>query len=162
LPSLEQQVRPVWIANSHSCASWYVASIHEMAQLDPWPMTDECKQRLQADFGYECQGMAHHAPHDEWFFGGDGAPGHLGRVVLHTVPKGSPFVQEMQAFVDYIKSHPDAFDRYNAVKVQGAKDMAQSNQEDGRLVGYKRKKANVCLAIKKEAMEWYQTKNMEE
>jgi GrpB-like predicted nucleotidyltransferase (UPF0157 family) len=129
-----------------------------LAQLEPWPMSVEAKERLEADFGYECKGLAHHAPHDEWFFGGDGKPGHLGRVVLHTVPKGSPFVQEMRAFVDYVKSHRNALERYNTVKVQGAREMAASltQPEDNRLIGYKGKKADVCLAIKKEAMEWYQ------
>eukprot|EP00550_Attheya_septentrionalis_P006517 CAMPEP_0198285162 /NCGR_PEP_ID=MMETSP1449-20131203/4474_1 /TAXON_ID=420275 /ORGANISM="Attheya septentrionalis, Strain CCMP2084" /LENGTH=231 /DNA_ID=CAMNT_0043982449 /DNA_START=132 /DNA_END=828 /DNA_ORIENTATION=+ len=122
-----------------------------LAELSPWPMTEEAKSRM-AEAGYESKGSAPHASQDEWFFGGDGEPGHLGRVVLHTVPEGSEFVRDMKAFVEYVNSHPDAFQRYNDVKVEGAVLMSQSSQEDGRLLGYKGKKADVCKEIMREAM----------
>lgn len=128
-----------------------------LAQIDPWPLADEAKERLAAA-GYEFKGGAPHAPQDEWFFGGDGQPGHLGRVVLHTVPVGSDFCREMKAFVDYVNSHPDAFERYNNVKLQGAILMSKSDQEEGRLLGYKQQKEDVCKAIKQEAIEWYKKK----
>lgn len=131
-----------------------------LAQVDPWPLTDEAKQRL-TQAGYEFQGNAPHAPQDEWFFGGDGEPGHLGRVVLHTVPVGSEFCRDMVAFVEYVKSHPDAFERYNRVKVEGAVLMSKSEQQEGRLIGYKQKKAAVTNAIKAEAIEWYKKKSNE-
>jgi GrpB-like predicted nucleotidyltransferase (UPF0157 family) len=144
-----------------------------LAELDPWPLTQTAKERLVA-VGYECQGLAPHTEQDEWFFGGDAPPGHLGRVVLHTVPPGSPFVQEMQAFVLYVKSHPAAMQRYHTVKVQGARIMSlpthkdddddslqQPQQPHGRLLAYKAQKASVCNDIKKEAMEWWYNHNQD-
>ena len=125
-----------------------------LAEVTPWPLSDEAKQKL-AESGYECKGKAPHDDQDEWYWGGDGKPGHLGRVVLHTVPEGSEFVRDMQAFVKYVKSHPDAFDRYNKVKVEGARLMQESSEQEGRLIGYKMKKAEVCNDIKKEAIEWW-------
>eukprot|EP00978_Attheya_sp_CCMP212_P027379 scaffold91682_cov72-Attheya_sp.AAC.1 len=129
-----------------------------LAELSPWPMTEDAKSRM-TEAGYECKGSAPHASQDEWFFGGDGEPGHLGRVVLHTVPEGAEFVRDMKAFVEYINSHPDAFQRYNDVKVEGAVLMSRSSQEDGRLLGYKGKKADVCNEIKREAIEWWTKRN---
>lgn len=129
-----------------------------IAQLSPWPMTElEKKQMAQA--GFEFKGNAPHDPKDEWFFGGALEPGHLGRVVLHTIPEGSEFVQDMKAFVDYVNKHPDAFQRYNNVKVEGAVLMSKSSEEDGRLIGYKQKKAAVCKEIIQEAKEWWKTTN---
>lgn len=128
-----------------------------LAQIRPWPLTDKAKARL-VDAGYECKGEAPHTANDEWFFGGirqDIEPGHLGRVCLHTVPEKSEFVRDMKAFVEYVKSHPDAFQRYNNVKVEVARRMAQSSEEEGLLLGYKEKKSKVCNEIKKEAIEWW-------
>lgn len=127
-----------------------------LVQLSPWPMTDDAKARL-TEAGYTFEGSAPHDPQDEWFFGGKGKPGHLGRVVLHTVPEGSDFVSDMKAFVAYVNSHPDAFKRYNEVKVEGARLMSAGPEEDGKLIGYKRKKADVCDQIKREAVEWWKT-----
>ena len=107
------------------------------------------------------KGTAPHDTDDEWFWGGEGKPGHLGRVVLHTAPEGSDFARDMKAFVEYVKTHPDAFQRYNDVKVEGAKLMLTSSEEDGRLIGYKMKKRDVCNQIKKEAIEWWTKKNGE-
>ena len=128
-----------------------------LAQVSNWPLSDKVKAKL-AEKGYECKGDAPHAPPggDEWFFGGDGEPGHLGRVVLHTVPEGSRFVQDMQAFVTYVNAHPDAFRRYNDVKVEGAKLMLESPEQEGRLLGYKAKKNGVCEEIKQEAIKWWE------
>jgi len=125
-----------------------------LVELSPWPISVENKAKL-AEAGYECQGSAPHGDNDEWFFGGDGKPGHLGRVVLHSVPEGSEFVRDMKAFVEYVKAHPDAFERYNTVKVEGAVVMSKSDKEDGRLLGYKKKKSEVCDEIKEEAIKWW-------
>eukprot|EP00571_Detonula_confervacea_P009147 CAMPEP_0172319786 /NCGR_PEP_ID=MMETSP1058-20130122/38700_1 /TAXON_ID=83371 /ORGANISM="Detonula confervacea, Strain CCMP 353" /LENGTH=214 /DNA_ID=CAMNT_0013034907 /DNA_START=228 /DNA_END=872 /DNA_ORIENTATION=- len=125
-----------------------------VAELSPWPMNEQNKAKLE-EAGYECQGSAPHTDKDEWFFGGDGEPGHLGRVVLHSVPKGSEFVQDMRAFCEYVNNHPEAFERYNNVKVQGAILMSKSEKEDGRLIGYKQKKDQVCKDIKQEAIKWW-------
>lgn len=129
-----------------------------LAQLSPWPMSDGHKEKLEK-MGFEFQGSAPHAPEDEWFFGGEGEPGHLGRVVLHTVPKGSEFVRDMQAFVEYVNTHPEAFQRYNDVKLESAMLMEESEKEDGRLIGYKQKKQKVCDDIKREAIEWWKREN---
>lgn len=129
-----------------------------IVELSPWPMTKTAKARME-NAGYTCQGIAPHDSQDEWFWGGDGEPGHLGRVVLHTVPEGSDFVRDMKAFVEYVNSHPDAFQRYNNVKVEGAMLMSKSSEEEGRLIGYKKKKSNVCNEIKREAIEWWNTAN---
>lgn len=132
-----------------------------LAQMNPWPVSDEAKAKLAAK-GYECKGAAvYHDPEDEWFFGGPGQPGHLGRIVLHTVPAGSRFVSDMRAFVAYVRSHPDAFERYNNVKIEGAREMMKSYSEEGRLIGYKMKKNTVCNQIKKEAIEWWKTQPKE-
>jgi len=129
-----------------------------LAELSPWPMTKNAKTQL-AKYGYEFKGTAPHDDQDEWFFGGDGKPGHLGRVVLHTVPEGSEFVRDMKAFVEYVNTHSDAFQRYNDVKVEGAVLMSRSSNEDGRLLGYKGKKAAVCNEIKREAIDWWARTN---
>lgn len=129
-----------------------------LAQLSPWPMTEDAKKRM-TEAGYEFKGNAPHDPRDEWFWGGDGKPGHVGRVVLHTVPQGSEFVRDMKAFVEYVNNHPNAFQRYNDVKVEGAVLMSKSSEEEGRLLGYKKKKADVCDAIKREAIEWWTKTN---
>lgn len=125
-----------------------------LVEVSPWPINEENKAKL-AEAGYEFKGSADHTENDEWFFGGDGKPGHLGRVVLHTVPKGSKFVEDMRAFGEYVKNHPEAFERYNKVKVEGAILMSKSDEEDGRLLGYKKKKAEVCDEIKAEAIKWW-------
>lgn len=125
-----------------------------LAQVSPWPLDGETKATLEK-MGYECKGKAPHTEEDEWFFGGSGKPGHLGRVVLHTVPEGSEFVRDMQAFVAYVNSHPDAFHRYNTVKVEGARLMLESPDDEGRLIGYKMKKEQTCLQIKQEAIAWW-------
>mmetsp|Transcript_4098 Transcript_4098/g.9201 ORF Transcript_4098/g.9201 Transcript_4098/m.9201 type:complete len:262 (-) Transcript_4098:39-824(-) len=129
-----------------------------LVELSPWPISVENKAKL-AEAGYECQGSAAHVDNDEWFFGGYGKPGHLGRVVLHSVPEGSEFVREMKAFVEYVKAHPDAFERYNTVKIEGAMVMSKSDKEDGRLLGYKKKKSKVCDEIKQEAIKWWSETN---
>jgi len=131
-----------------------------LAQLSPWPIPDKIKEKM-ANAGYEFKGTAPHNIGDEWFWGGEGKPGHLGRVVLHTVPEGSDFARDMKAFVEYVKTHPDAFQRYNDAKVDGAKLMLKSSEEDGRLIGYKMKKHGVCNQVKKEAIEWWEKKNGE-
>eukprot|EP00566_Odontella_aurita_P023413 CAMPEP_0113534008 /NCGR_PEP_ID=MMETSP0015_2-20120614/4928_1 /TAXON_ID=2838 /ORGANISM="Odontella" /LENGTH=210 /DNA_ID=CAMNT_0000433137 /DNA_START=133 /DNA_END=765 /DNA_ORIENTATION=+ /assembly_acc=CAM_ASM_000160 len=126
-----------------------------LAQLSPWPMADDAKERL-IEIGFTFQGSAPHDPQDEWFFGGKGEPGHLGRVVLHTVPEGSQFVSDMKAFVEYVKYHPEAFKRYNDVKVEGARVMAEGGPGvDGQMLGYKKKKNDVCNEIRREAIEWW-------
>eukprot|EP00548_Thalassiothrix_antarctica_P000712 CAMPEP_0194142634 /NCGR_PEP_ID=MMETSP0152-20130528/11861_1 /TAXON_ID=1049557 /ORGANISM="Thalassiothrix antarctica, Strain L6-D1" /LENGTH=207 /DNA_ID=CAMNT_0038841659 /DNA_START=180 /DNA_END=803 /DNA_ORIENTATION=+ len=125
-----------------------------VVELSPWPMTDETKGKM-AIAGYEYKGVGSHTSQDEWFFGGEGKPGHLGRVVLHTVPEGSEFVRDMNAFVEYVKTHPNAFQRYNDVKVKGAVCMSKKSMEDGKLLGYKREKAEVCDKIKEEAIDWW-------
>ena len=126
-----------------------------VAEVSPWPLHDATKAKL-AKAGYECHGRAPHATeHDEWFFGGDGKPGHVGRVVVHTVPIGSEFIRETRAFCEYVNSHPEAFERYNTVKVEGAILMSKSEKEEGRLIGYKHKKAQVCVEIMHEAIQWW-------
>lgn len=130
-----------------------------VAEVSPWPLNEENKAKLEAA-GYECHGSApHDTENDEWFFGGDGKPGHLGRVVLHTVPKGSEFVRDTRAFCEYVNSHPEAFERYNTVKVEGAIRMSKSEEEDGRLIGYKHQKAQVCVEIMHEAIKWWSETN---
>jgi len=129
-----------------------------VAELSPWPINEENKAKLE-EAGYTCQGSAPHGDNDEWFFGGDGKPGHLGRVVLHTVPKGSEFVQDMKAFVEYVNNHTAVFDRYNKVKVEGAMLMSRSDEEDGLLLGYKQEKKKVCDEIKQEAITWWKETN---
>ena len=129
-----------------------------IAQFSPWPMSEAAKEKM-AIAGYEFRGTAMHDAQDEWFWGGEGKPGHLGRVALHIVPEGSKFVRDMKAFVEYVEAHPDAFQEYNDVKVEGAKLMLKSSEEDGRLLGYKMKKADVCNKIKAEAIEWWTKKN---
>ena len=125
-----------------------------LAEVSPWPLSNEAKEKL-AKVGYEFKGIAPHDKQDEWYWGGDGKPGHLGRVVLHTVPEGSEFVRDMKAFVAYVNTYADAFQRYNTVKVEGARLMLDRKEEEGRLIGYKMKKAEVCNDIKKEAIEWW-------
>lgn len=130
-----------------------------VAEVSPWPLNKENKAKLE-EAGYECRGSApHDIENDEWFFGGDGKPGHLGRVVLHTVPKGSEFVRDTRAFCEYVNSHPEAFERYNTVKVEGAILMSKSQEEDGGLLGYKQKKAQVCVEIMHEAIKWWSETN---
>lgn len=124
-----------------------------LAQVSPWPLDDETKATL-VKLGYEFQGKAPHTEEDEWFFGGPGKPGHLGRVVLHTVPAGSEFVRDTQTFVAYVNSHPDAFQRYNTVKVEGARLMLENPEEEGKLIGYKKKKHETMIQIMQEAIAW--------
>lgn len=131
-----------------------------LVELSPWPMAEEAKEKM-AVAGYEYKGIAPHDTQDEWFWGGEGKPGHLGRVVLHTVPEGSEFARDMKAFVEYVKTHPNAFQRYNDAKVDGAKLMLKSTEEDGKLLGYKKEKAEVCDQIKKEAIEWWTQRKTE-
>lgn len=130
-----------------------------IVQLSPWPMTDDAKAKL-AEMGYSFEGTPPHDPQDEWFFGGKAKPGHLGRVVMHTVPEGSDFVSDMKAFVEYVNSHPDAFKQYNDVKLEGARFMASCPDEDGKLLGYKKKKKEVCDQVKMEAIEWWKTESL--
>jgi hypothetical protein len=47
-----------------------------LAQLSPWPMTEDAKAKMEKA-GYEFKGNAPHFSKDEWFFGGDGEPGHF-------------------------------------------------------------------------------------
>jgi len=130
-----------------------------VAEVSPWPLRGENRARLEAA-GYICHGSAPHGTeHDEWYFGGDGKPGHLGRVVLHTVPEGAGFVRETRAFCAYVNSHPAAFERYHTVKVEGAVRMSNSAEEDGRLIGYKHQKAQVCAEIMHEAIGWWSETN---
>jgi hypothetical protein len=68
----------------------------------------------------------------------------------------------MKAFVEYVNSHPDAFQRYNDVndvKVEGAMLMSKSEEEEGRLIGYKMKRSDVCKEIMEEATEWWTRTN---
>ena len=51
--------------------------------------------------------------------------------------------------------HADAFQRYNTVKVEGARLMLEREEQEGRLIGYKMKKAEVCNTLKKEAIAWW-------
>jgi len=132
-----------------------------LVEISPWPMSNDDKEKMALS-GYEYKGTSPHDAQDEWFWGGDGKPGHLGRIVLHTIPEGSEFRRDMKAFVEYVNTHPDAFRRYNDAKMEGAKLMSQSSEEDGRLIGYKMKKAEVCNQIKKEAIEWWTNKDKEE
>jgi len=129
-----------------------------VAELSPWPINEENKAKLE-EAGYECRGRAPHDENDEWFFGGDGKPGHLGRVVLHSVPKGSEFVRDMKAFVEYVNNHPEAFERYNNAKVEGAILMSKRGKEDGLLLGYKQQKKKVCDEIRQEAIKWWSETN---
>ena len=75
---------------------------------------------------------------------------------MHSVPKGSKFAKYARAlFVEYVKSHPEAFERYNTAKVEGAILMSKSDEEDGLLLGYKKTKAKVCTEILAEAIKWW-------
>jgi hypothetical protein len=61
--------------------------------------------------------------------------------------------------VEYVNTHPEAFQRYNDVKLESAMLMEESEKEDGRLIGYKQKKQKVCDDIKREAIEWWKREN---
>jgi hypothetical protein len=61
--------------------------------------------------------------------------------------------------VEYVNTHPEAFQRYNDVKLESAMLMEESEKEDGRLIGYKLKKQKVCDDIKREAIEWWKREN---
>mmetsp|Transcript_24591 Transcript_24591/g.52158 ORF Transcript_24591/g.52158 Transcript_24591/m.52158 type:complete len:289 (-) Transcript_24591:1962-2828(-) len=137
-----------------------------LAQVSSWPISEENKQRLDK-VGVSFEGKPPHDEQDEWFFGGideDTQPGHLGRFIIHTVPKGSKFAMHMRAFVEYVNSHPDAFQRYNDVKVEGARlSLAEGKPEDdGKLISYKRKKEEVCNKVKAEAIEWWEASQQQE
>ena len=120
----------------------------------PHPVGDDLKAKLAAK-GFECKGPAPHNPNDEWYFGGEGKPGHLGRIVLHTVPEGDAFVHEMRVFVEYVNTHPDAFKRYNDVKLESALLLSKGDpEEDGKLLAYKHRKEKVCNEVKEEAIAW--------
>jgi len=134
-----------------------------LAQISPWPLSDLAKRRL-AKAGFDCQGISeHHADggKDEWFFCGAGTPGHLGRAILHTVPAGHAFVWHMQAFVDYVKSHPDAYKRYADAKVKAARNVLLSKETYGRLSAYKVEKNVVCKQVKQEAIAWWEATHEE-
>ena len=105
--------------------------------------------------GFEAKGLADHAEHDMWFFGGDGPSGTLGRCVLHVVREGNAFVKHSLDFVCYV-SHPkhrDAFDAYAAVKLEGAR-LALDGEEGQKLSEYKRRKHAVCMEVMTKANAW--------
>eukprot|EP01059_Diplonema_ambulator_P023094 TRINITY_DN3849_c0_g1_i1.p1 TRINITY_DN3849_c0_g1~~TRINITY_DN3849_c0_g1_i1.p1 ORF type:complete len:221 (+),score=65.25 TRINITY_DN3849_c0_g1_i1:46-663(+) len=113
-----------------------------------------CEVKKMEAAGYEFRGTAPHNEDDEWFFGGDSKPGHLGRVVIHTALYGCSYAQTLNAFVAYVKVTPSAFERYNSIKIEGARAMMSKHPDENPLLGYKDIKSTVCAQLLEEAKEW--------
>eukprot|EP01060_Flectonema_neradi_P030756 TRINITY_DN4531_c0_g1_i2.p1 TRINITY_DN4531_c0_g1~~TRINITY_DN4531_c0_g1_i2.p1 ORF type:complete len:213 (+),score=43.46 TRINITY_DN4531_c0_g1_i2:54-641(+) len=126
-----------------------------LIELKEWPIPEVELKKLQ-EAGFEFKGCpSPHYEQDQWFFGGEGKPGHLGRVVIHVVPENCDFAKEMRAFVEYVTNTPCAFEAYSKVKLQGAKEL--EGESDGRLLEYKKFKHDVVMRIKSECTEWMKT-----
>lgn len=101
--------------------------------------------------GYAYRGPAPHDREDHWAMGGDGAKGHLGRVVLHITIPDSRFLRSARAFVDYCNSADgkEAFDAYAAIKIEGAALAGEQTM-------YKGHKGRVVSQVLAEARAWQQ------
>ena len=75
---------------------------------------------------------------------------------MHVVAQGNPFIDESKAFVNYCNAICSAFDRYSAVKLEGAK-LAINGEEGQKLSEYKIFKSNTVNVIMKEAKIWAKT-----
>jgi len=114
--------------------------------------------------GYAYRGPAPHDSEDHWAMGGDGAKGHLGRVVLHITIPDSRFLRGARAFVDYCNSADgkEAFDAYAAVKIEGAALAGEQSApgkgqgKDPRHITYKMHKGRVVQQVLAEAKAWQQ------
>eukprot|EP00586_Coscinodiscus_wailesii_P005424 CAMPEP_0172486454 /NCGR_PEP_ID=MMETSP1066-20121228/15038_1 /TAXON_ID=671091 /ORGANISM="Coscinodiscus wailesii, Strain CCMP2513" /LENGTH=205 /DNA_ID=CAMNT_0013252423 /DNA_START=127 /DNA_END=744 /DNA_ORIENTATION=+ len=127
-----------------------------LVEISRFPLSDEEVQKLTVGVGgWEFKGAAPHYKDDQWFFGGEEGvkPGHLGRFVMHVVPKGCEFAAEMRGFVEYVVNTPDAFKRYADVKTEGAIIQAKGD-DPNPVLSYKKHKDDVVLALKKEMRAW--------
>eukprot|EP01064_Diplonema_japonicum_P009145 TRINITY_DN16604_c1_g1_i1.p1 TRINITY_DN16604_c1_g1~~TRINITY_DN16604_c1_g1_i1.p1 ORF type:complete len:217 (+),score=48.95 TRINITY_DN16604_c1_g1_i1:60-653(+) len=127
-----------------------------LVEVESFPLVEE-ELKAMAEAGYDYKGIAPHGDKDQWFFGGEGKPGHAGRVVVHVVQLGSTFACEMDAFIRYVKVTPSAFERYAIIKLEGARLHKDVSAENNPLIGYKNKKEKVCNEVRLEAIEWAKT-----
>eukprot|EP00755_Sulcionema_specki_P037672 Sspe_Gene.109380::Locus_89513_Transcript_1_1_Confidence_1.000_Length_851::g.109380::m.109380 len=104
-----------------------------------FPLTKEEIERMEAA-GYQYKGNAPHNDHDQWFYGGEGKPGHLGRVVVHCVPHTDPFIEKMLSYVEYVKRSPEDFKRYADVKLRAALEASEKGAEGEKVSQYKGEK----------------------
>ena len=124
-----------------------------LLEVNAWPPTEEQILRMKEN-GFDHRGPAPHYKEDIWFFGGEGAPGHLGRGVIHVVPEGCSFANEMRTFVKYVTETPSAFKRYAQVKLEGAKIVEASGNDPNPVFTYKNHKEKVVEALLEESKEW--------
>ena len=126
-----------------------------LVELKEWPLPEDVLEKLK-EVGISFQGSpSPHYEQDQWFFGGEGKPGHLGRMVFHVVPENCSFANEMRAFVEYVTKTPHAFEAYSKIKLEGAK--SHEGEDDGRLIKYKYYKHDVVTKIQSEVKEWMKT-----
>ena len=66
---------------------------------------------------------------DEFKMNGEFPPeGHLGRLTVHTVHYQNPWIERALCFVEYLKQNKEAFNKYQDVKIEGAR-MQSTNAE---------------------------------
>jgi len=139
------------------------ASLDILLRMKNFPPTEDQIAMLQS-INFEARGQAPHSANDIMFYNtgkqyDSDEPiklHHLGQVILHFLHFSNTWAKDSVAFVEYLKSNKEAFERYREVKVKGAELQKGKSSDDTMevFIQYKIHKTQTAKDILEEASKW--------